>query len=295
MPGDRAPTVRRRRLATELRRLREKAGLSGDSAAEALGWSPSKVSRIETYKVGVTVKDLALLLNLYKVPQNKRDGLITLARGARQRGWWDAFADSLPGEYANYISLEAEAVAIKCYSSQLVYGLFQTEAYARSVVRSALMSLSPPAEIERRVEVRMTRQAVLSHDQPVRVWTVMDEAVLRRVVGGPEVMREQYERLVSLTAEPNVTIQVLPYAAGAHPATAGAFSILEFSGAYDPDVAYLESMTGSFYIENDAEVFRYNVAFDHLRAMALSPDESSAMIASLIKSLQWNGRDPRDD
>ncbi|MFF5206359.1 helix-turn-helix domain-containing protein [Streptosporangium sp. NPDC000396] len=272
-------------MATELRRLRERAVLSGEEAAERLGWSSSKISRIETSRIGIKVKDLTSLLDLYAVPEGKREALLALARGAGQRGWWDAYSDSLPGEYANYIGLEAEAAAIKSYDGHLVHGLLQTEAYARAVLRVGLMSLVPPGEIERRIEVRMTRQALLTQDAPLRFWTVIDEAVLHRMIGGPDVMREQLTKLKELAELPNVVIQVLPSALGAHTASAGTFAILEFPGMYDLDVVYVETMTSSLYIETEAEVFRYNMAFDQLRAMALGPDESMAMIARVAENL----------
>ncbi len=193
--------------------------------------------------------------------------------------------DSIPTEYANYISLEAAACGIKRYDLLLIHGLLQTEDYARAVIRSGLMSLAPAHEIDRRVEVRLTRQEVLRRADPLHLWVVFDEAALRRVVGGPEVMRAQCRHLLEQSDRPNVTIQVLPNSAGAHPGAVGAFSILEFPGRYDPSVVYVETMASSLYVEEDADVHRYALAYDQLRAMALGPDESLEMISRIAETL----------
>jgi transcriptional regulator with XRE-family HTH domain len=278
------PTVRRRRLAAELRRLRDRAELTLEDAAGQLGWSITKLSRIETARVGVQPDDLKRMLDLYGVEGERRAGLISLGRAARTKGWWDAYADSLPSDYANYISLEADASALRCYDVQTVHGLLQTEDYAREVVSSGLMALSPPAEVERRVEVRQTRQRLLTKDQdPLRFWTVIDEAALRRVVGSPQIMRAQCARLLELAQLPNVTIQVLTDAAGVHPGLAGKFAIMEFPERHDPAVVYIETMTSNLYVENDTAVYRYTLAFDHLRALALGPQESAAYIGHLAE------------
>lgn len=278
------PTVRRRRLAAELRRLRDRAELTLEEAAGQLGWSITKLSRIETSRVGVQPDDLRRMLDSYGVEGDRREGLISLGRAARTRGWWDAFADSLPSDYANYISLETDAIALRCYDVQTVHGLLQTEDYARAVIQSALMALSPPAEVERRVEVRQTRQRLLTRDEnPLRFWTVIDEAALRRVVGSSEIMRSQYARLLEMADLPNITIQVLPDAVGAHPATSGTFSIMEFPEQHDPAVVYIETMMSNLYVENDTAVYRYTLAFDHLRALALGPQDSKAFITRLAE------------
>ncbi|MFC4534578.1 helix-turn-helix domain-containing protein [Sphaerisporangium dianthi] len=281
----RGPSVRRRRLAVELRALRERAGFTGDQVAEALGWSASKVSRVETAHVGVRAKDLQALLDLYSVPESRRAALLTLARTDNQRGWWDMY-DSIPTEYANYISLEAAACGIQRYDLLLIHGLLQTEGYARAIIRSGLMSLAPVQEVDRRVEIRLTRQEALRRPDPLHLWVVLDEAALRRVVGGTEVMRAQCEHLVAEAGRPNVTLQVLPNVLGAHPGAVGAFSIMEFPGKYDPAVVYVETMASSLYIENDADVHRYSLVFDQLRAMALGPDESLELIGRIAEGLE---------
>jgi transcriptional regulator with XRE-family HTH domain len=257
-----------------------RAELTLEEAAGQLGWSITKLSRIETSRVGIQPDDLRRMLDIYGVEGDRRDGLVSLGRAARTRGWWDAYADSLPSDYANYISLETDAVALRCFDALALNGLLQTADYARAVIQSSLMALSPPAEVERRVEVRQTRQRLLAKDEdPLRLWTVIDEAALRREVGSPEIMRAQYARLLEMADLPNVTIQVLPYAVGAHPAMQATFAIMEFPEQHDPAVVYIETMTSSLYVENDVAVYRYTLAFDHLRALALGPHESKAFIA----------------
>ncbi|OUC98530.1 transcriptional regulator [Streptosporangium minutum] len=271
-----SPTVRRRRLASELRHLRERAQLTLEEVGRQLGWSTSKISRIETSRVGVTLKDIGRLLELYKVDGSRRDELLKLTRDARKRGWWHAYND-LSDEYAAYIGLEAEAASMRSFASVVLPGLLQTEDYARAVIRAGLV-LSPPGEVEHRIEIRMARQALLSQTEPLRLWAILDEAVIRRVIGGPAVMCSQLQRLLDITDLPNVTVQVLPFAAGAHSGTSGAFQIMEFPEPADPDVVFLENLTDSLYVERDADVYRYTVAFDHLRAKALDPDDSRRLI-----------------
>lgn len=286
---DRPPTIRQRRLWSELRRLRERSALTGDEVAQRLTWSPAKLSRMENGKRGIKIADLRQLLDVYGVENDRREHLLGLARGAHERGWWDTSYETLPPEYTSYISLEDEAAAIRSYNSQLVSGLMQTGDYAREVVRSALISLYPPAEVERRVEARLARQPLLHRANPLELWTVMDEAVLRRTVGTPKVMREQYDRVVELAELPNVTIQVLSYDAGAHPATSGSFTILKFPNRMFDDAVYVEAMTTGAYIEEDREVHHYSLAFDHIRAIALSPDESLDMIKQAAARLGRRG------
>ncbi|WP_329084858.1 helix-turn-helix domain-containing protein [Streptosporangium sp. NBC_01469] len=279
-----SPTVRRRRLASELRRLRERAQLTMEEVGERLGWSATKVSRIETARVRVALTDTGRLLDLYAVGSAKRGELLDLAKDARKKGWWQAYGD-LPTEYTTYIGLEAEATSMRSFAPTVLPGLLQTEDYARAVIRSAL-SISSPGEIERRVEVRMARQTLLVQDVPLRLWTVLDEAVIRRPVGGPEVMRSQLKRLLDITDLPNVAIQVLPFAVGVHPGTNGAFQIMEFPEPADPDVVFMENFTGSLYIERETDIYRYSLAFDHLRAKALDPDDSRRFIAEAASQFE---------
>ncbi|MFC5830290.1 helix-turn-helix domain-containing protein [Nonomuraea insulae] len=284
MAGGRGPTLRRRRLAAELRILRERSGLTGEQAGERLGWSVSKVSRIETAQVGVQTRDLVALLDLYGVSEAKRDALKEIARTAARRGWWDTY-ESISTDYANYISLESEATAIRCFSQTLIHGLLQTEDYAHAVIRAALVPFTSASEIDRRVEIRMTRQKVLRRDDPLNIWMVLDEAALYRLIGGAEVMKAQCASLIRLSELPNVTIQVLTSAVGAHPGGNTPFSVLSFPEVYDPDVVYIETMTSSLWIEDDSEVHRYSLAFDQVRAMALSPDDSAELISEVVGRL----------
>ncbi len=280
-----SPTVRRRRLAAELRRLREAADLTCDEVGEQLEWSGSKVSRIETGRVGVRPRDVRDLLDIYGVTdEGHRDALVRLAREARQKGWWHIYEDALPEGFEIYIGLEAEASSTRHFQIDVVPGLLQTENYTRSVVRAFGLVLSPD-EVEHRVAVRSARQARLTGDDPLQLWAVLDEAALHRQVGGKGVMREQLNHLVDMHGLPNVTLQVLPFAAGAHTGMGNIFTILGFLEPNDPDVVYLEGLTGSLYVEKTDEVEQHSSIFDHLRTIALSPDDSAAMITAMIKEI----------
>ena len=276
--------MRARQLAAELRRLRDAATLTGEEAAGRLGWSPSKISRIETGQTAPSPADLRRVLDLYEVVGTQRERLELLGLSAGQRGWWDAYADTLGPEYTALIALEAEAESVRWYSPMLVPGLLQTEQYAREVIRSGLL-IAPPGEIERRVQVKMSRQRVLTRENPLQLAVVIDEAAILRMVGGPQVMREQLAHLAAMAARPNVSVQVLPLAAGAHPATTGEFTILGFPQLIAPDVVFLENMTSDLYVEHEAEVYRYGMAFDRLRALALPPHESAAFITARADSI----------
>ncbi len=277
--------MRQRKLAGELRRLRESTGKTVEEVGDALNWSKSKVSRIENGRTAVQPRDVRLLLNLYEAPDDQRERLETLARTARERGWWDAYAGVLPAEFTNYIELEAEASAMRCYDALIPFGLLQTEEYARHVIRSALL-ISPPGEIERRVQVRLARQRMITRaESPLDLWAVLDEAVLRRRIGAPDplVMQDQLRHLIELSQLPNITIQVLPDVSGSHPATSGAFTIMQFPHPADPDVVYIENLTSNLYVENETEIYRYTLVFDQLRATALTPEQSVAFIAELAE------------
>jgi transcriptional regulator with XRE-family HTH domain len=281
----RPPSVRARQLAAELRRLRDAATLTGEETAGRLGWSPSKISRIETGHTAPSRADLRRLLDLYEVSGTQRERLELLGQSGGQRGWWDAYADTLGPEYTALIALEAEAASIRWYSPMLVPGLLQTERYAREVIRSGLL-IAPPGQVERRVQVKMTRQRVLTKDNPVQLAAVVDEAAVLRMVGGRDVMREQLAHLVTMAARPNITVQVLPFTAGAHPATTGEFTILAFPELIAPDVVYLENMTSDLYVEQEAEVYRYGLAFDRLRTLALDPDKSGNFITAQADTMK---------
>jgi len=279
-----SPTVRRRRLAAELRRLREAADLTCDEVGEQLEWSGSKVSRIETGRVGVRPRDVRDLLDIYGVTDERhRDALVRLAREARQKGWWTTYGDVMVESFLTYIGLEAEASAMRDFQIDLVPALVQTENYAQAVTFT--FPGSTPDEIKHRVALRMGRQARLTGDNPLQFWAVVDESALRRQVGGGSIMQEQLHHLVQISELANVTIQVLPFTAGAHPSMGTSFVILQFPEPTDPDVVYLEGMTSGLYLERTEEITTYALSFDHLRTAALSPDESAAMITAVAREL----------
>lgn len=280
MARGQGPTVRRRRLAGELRRLRDSAQLTIEEVADKLECSASKISRIETGHVGVTPRDVRDLLELYGLNGNEREALVQLAREARTRGWWHAYNEVFTGAF---VGLEADASSLRAYQALLVPGLLQTERYAHTVIR-AMRPDAEETDVSRRVAARRERQRLLTDPAPPDYWAVIDEAVLHRQVGGAEVMVEQLARLVEMAALPHVTIQVVPFHTGAHPGMEGPFLILGFPEQADPDVVYVESTTSGLYLEMPADVHRYALLFDHLRATALKPDDSVELIAAFARS-----------
>ena len=284
----RSPTARRRRLGIELRRLREAADLTIDQVAEALECSDSKVSRIETGRVSATPRDVRDMLALYQVDDEQRDALVQIAREARQKGWWHEYFD-VPFVPA-YVGLEVAAVSVRIYEPLVVPGLLQTVGYARVVLRSVFPKL-PADELERRVELRMARQSLLTQDDPMALWVVLDEAVLHRLVSERVVAREQLDRLTDVAALPSVTLQVLPFAAGVHAGVDGPFTILGFDEPADPDVVHLEHAAGleyaagALFLESTEELKRFALLFDQLCGAALDPGASADFIAALAKEL----------
>jgi transcriptional regulator with XRE-family HTH domain len=276
----RSPTVRLRRLAGELTRLRNESGFSREDVANRLGVASSTVYRIETGHTRPQSRTIRDLLDLYAVDGTQRAVLLELAREAGRRGWWHAFGDVLPGPY---VGLEAEAASVRNYEPLLVPGLLETEAYARAVVGAALVK--DPAEIERRVTVRMERQRRLAMPDGLNLWVVLDEAALRRPVGGPPVMAEQLRRLAEAATQPNVTLQVLPFEAGAYLGMGSSLAILTFPDPEDADVVFLENMGGELYLESQEQVRGYVQVFDHLRAAALGPEKSLEKIDSVEKEM----------
>jgi transcriptional regulator with XRE-family HTH domain len=267
--------VRRRRLAAELRRLRDQAKLTIEDVAEKLECSTSKISRMETGHVGVNPRDARELLRLYGVSEDQLDALVQLAKEARKKGWWHAYNEVFNGAF---VGLEAEASSLRAYQALLVPGLLQTEDYMRAVIRAARPDATP-AEVDKRVQARLERQRLLTDVEPPQYWAVIDEAVLCRSVGGDAVMHAQLNWLAIRAALPRVTIQVLPFSAGAHSGMEGPFLILGFPEQADPDVVYVDNTTAGFYLEEPAEILRYTLMFDHLRAAALSPDDTVTRIA----------------
>jgi transcriptional regulator with XRE-family HTH domain len=283
MASAQSPTVRRRRLALELRRLRESAKLTCEEVAEQLECSASKISRVETGRVSVSPRDVRDMLEIYGAPPEQRDSLVQLARDSRQKGWWHAYGDTIQPHFGTYLGLESAASEIRIYEVSLIPGLLQTEEYARAVISAGMVN-SPRTDIERRVALLMERQR-LARSSPPKVWAVLDEAALRREVGGTEVMRVQLEYLLELTGLPNVSLQVVPFGGGAHPAMGRPFVILVFGECIDPDVVYLEDLTSALWVENVAEVDRYNVFFNHLQATALSFEASAALVTEVLKQM----------
>jgi transcriptional regulator with XRE-family HTH domain len=274
-----SPTVKRRRLAAELRKAREQAGMTIDEVAERLEWSSAKISRIENARVSVLPRDVKFLLSTYGLTDrdDAREPMLVLARESRQKGWWQQYGDAVREWFEVYVGLEAEAATKSEYTSEFVPGLLQTRDYASAVHRATLPT-APDNEIERLVSVRMTRQELLASSDALHLWFILNEAVLRRLVGGRAVMREQLVQLIEASTLPNVTIQVIPFSGGAHASMDGSFSILGFPNPADPNVVYIEYQTGALYLERPEEVDRYRLIFDHLRAGALPVDASRALI-----------------
>ena len=285
MAADHSPTVRRRQLIAELKRLREDAGLTQEDVAERLDWHHTKVFRIETGRTGPHPNDVRVMLDIYGVTDRpQRDALVQLAKDARQRGWWYSYRDVLPSRYEFFIGLEEEAATIQTFQLAVVPGLLQTVDYARALTGGGPLELDPD-EIERRVEVRMTRQQVLARQSRPQLWAILDEAAIRRVIGGPAVMRAQLQHLLAASEQGKTTIQVVPYSAGAHPGTAGSFIILGFAEPAEIDVVYMETIGGNMSVDKAEEVQHYATAFDHLRAVALSPGDSRAMLHAASQAL----------
>jgi transcriptional regulator with XRE-family HTH domain len=276
-----SPTVRRRRLGAELRRHRESAGFTIEQVAERLDCSASKISRLETGHTGASPRDVRDMLIIYRVGNAELDDLLEVAQEARQRGWWQRYGSVLSSDF---VSFEAAAQTIRSYEAQCVPGLLQTEEYARSLIRAVRVDLSP-AEIDRRVRVRMARQTLLTQHDPADFWCVLDEAVLLRAVGGPDVLRRQCEQLLTCAAMPNVTLQVLPLQVGAHAGMEGSFVLLGFPDDVDPDTVYVAMATGGVFQEKPDELTRYATIFDQLKRIALAPEESVAFVARLAKEL----------
>ncbi|MFH9608216.1 helix-turn-helix domain-containing protein [Streptomyces sp. NPDC017448] len=282
MPSNVNPTVRRRRLGQELRRLRELKGMTAEEVAERLLVSQSKISRLENGRRSISQRDVRDLCGVYEVEDHRVvDSLMQMAKDSRQQGWWHAFGD-IP--YSVYIGLETDAESLRVYEPQMIPGLLQTRAYAEALISGALPE-APPSDIEKRVNVRSRRQdRVNSPDNPLRLWAVIDESALRRVVGDKQVMIDQLEHLVEQSHLPHVTVQVLPFEMGAHPGINGQYAILEFPDAADSSVVYIEGVTSDLYLEKAHDVQRYSVMYEHLRAQALNVEQTREFISGIAKS-----------
>ncbi|WP_244501248.1 helix-turn-helix domain-containing protein [Streptomyces sp. TP-A0874] len=275
------PTVRRRRLGQELRRLRELKGMTAEEVADRLLVSQSKISRLENGRRSISQRDVRDLCGVYEVEDHRIvESLMQMAKDSRQQGWWHAFGD-IP--YSVYIGLETDAASLRVYEPQVLPGLLQTPAYAEAVVSGSLPEASS-GDIEKRVRVRLRRQERI-HDEehPLRLWAVLDEATLRRVVGNRQIMREQLEYLLEVSRLPHVTVQVMPFDMGAHPGVNGQYAILEFPDAADSSVVYLEGITSDLYLEKMNDVQSYSMMYEHLRAQALSADLTRDFIERIAK------------
>jgi transcriptional regulator with XRE-family HTH domain len=279
------PTVQRMLVGARLRRLRTDVGLTREEAAESIRASEWKIHRLENGQVGFKERDMVDLLRLYEVtdPSEVAD-FLALAREANAPGWWQHYGDVLPQWFRTYVDLESAASLIRTYEGQLVPGLLQTDGYMRAVVQGALLDDSGE-EVGRRVRLRMARQTLLTGEQPPRLWAVVDEAALRRPVGGRDVMRGQLERLVDATKLPNVTLQVLPLDSGAHPAMVGSFSVLRFPDQELPDVVYLEHLTSALYLNKPDEVDQYLHVMETICVRAAAPDQTVDLLERILDEL----------
>jgi len=279
------PTIRRRRLGAALRRLRDEAGLTTTEVGDRLGWSHSKVSRIETSKTPVTTADVSNLLAQYEIASEETEALLKLAREAKQRGWWHSYSEVMPEWFESYLGFEAEAFQISNFEPLVVPGLLQTERYATAVLGAHALRTTPD-EMERTVALRRARQARLTgNGEPLQLDAVIGEGALRQLIGDADLMREQLQQLTTLGELPNVTLRVLPFAAGAYPTLSGSFHVLEFPDPDDPRIVYLDNLTGSLYLESIREVGLYRLAYQQLQDIALRPDESAKLIVRLTEEL----------
>jgi transcriptional regulator with XRE-family HTH domain len=279
------PTVRLRRLAAELRRLRAAAALSREAVTAQTGINNATLYRIESARTRPQMRTLTAMLTAYGTAPEQRDYLTALCRDAAQPGWLRTYQKDLPEEYAAYISFEDEAAGVRSYQSMFMPGLVQTEDYAVAAIRGALLSATDE-QVRDRVQARMDRQRVLTKKEPLSLWAILDEAVLRRMVGGPEVMRAQLLHVLMLADLPHINIQVIPFGAGAHPGMQGAFVLMDFPDPLDTDLVYIDSMANELFLESSTSVRFYTKMFDTLRAIALSPGDSKTMIARLAEEIQ---------
>ncbi|MBG6104154.1 helix-turn-helix domain-containing protein [Micromonospora vinacea] len=276
------PTVLRMLLGAQLRRLRESSGVTREGAGWEIRSSESKISRMELGRVGFKERDVADLLTLYGVTEeHERDALLKLARDANSPGWWHRYGDVLPSWFQSYLGLEAAAALIRSYEVQFVPGLLQTREYARAVVLLG-HGAAGPGEIDRRVALRMQRQQLLQRSNPPQLWAVVDEAALRRPIGGAEVMRGQLTALIEATKSPHIRLQVIPFAAGGHAAAGGAFTILRFGDQELPDIVYIEQLTSAIYLDKRDDLDYYAVAMERLCVEAEPPERTAEILSRLL-------------
>jgi transcriptional regulator with XRE-family HTH domain len=283
--GGGGPTVQRMLVGAKLRRLRTDLGLSREEAAEAIRASEWKIHRLENGQVGFKERDLVDLLERYQVGDpDEVDELLVMAKEANAPGWWQRYTDVLPQWFRAYVDLESAAALIRTYEGQFIPGLLQTDDYMRAVIHGAHLEESAE-EVGRRVRLRMARQTLLTREHPPRLWAVVDEAALRRPVGGREVMRGQIERLIEAAKLPNVTLQVLGFDTGAHPAMVGSFSVLRFPDQELPDVVYLEHLTSASYLNKPEEVDRYLHVMESICVRAAPPERTVELLGDILDDL----------
>jgi transcriptional regulator with XRE-family HTH domain len=277
--------VRRMLLGSHLRRLRESQGITREKAGYSIRASESKISRMELGRVGFKTRDVEDLLTLYGVLDNaERRGLLEMVREANTPGWWHKYGDLLPNWFTTYVGLEEATSVIRTYEVQFVPGLLQTSAYARTVIRLGYPDV-PEAEIERRVHMRMQRQDRLTKKDGPRLWAVIDEAALKRPIGGKEIMREQLQHLLEVATLPNITLQVMPFRSGMHAAEGGAFSILRFLESDLSDIVYVEQLWGALYLDKREDIDPYLTAMEQLCVESTTPGGTAEILGDLLREM----------
>ncbi|MGW1652593.1 helix-turn-helix domain-containing protein [Streptomyces atratus] len=279
----RPPTVRLRRLAAELRRLRAAADLTREDVAKATGINEATLYRVEKARARPQKRTLIALLDLYAASEAQRADLLAVQNGSNDQGWLRPYHSELPEEYTAYIGFESEARTVRNYESLFIPGLAQTECYARAVVKGVLPTASRK-EVEQRVQARVERQALLTKKDPLQLWAIVDEAAVRRLVGGSEVMRAQARHLLQLAEEPNITIQVIPFEKGAHAGMTGNFVHMDFPDPADPELVYVDTPAGDLFLESETEMRRYKSMFEHLQAVALGPNDSADLLTRVAEA-----------
>ncbi|WP_433137648.1 helix-turn-helix domain-containing protein [Actinomadura nitritigenes] len=287
-----APTVRRRRLGIELRRLRERLGRTVEEIADRLDWSASKLSRIENARIGVRVSDVRLLLELYRVDEGHKGEVLALAQAATEQGWWAEYRDVMAGEFGTYVALEDEAHTALTFGTYAIPGLLQNREYAHRILDSGrIIAVSTPRQVERRLDLRMRRQEILRREIPLTLSAVIDESVLLRDIGGRDIMQRQMLALLDLAELPNVHVHVLPLNVDREPIFSDTFTLLEFAPAYDvvfPDVVYLDNLVTMAVLQDDGATHTYRLCWDALRSVSLSAQESRRRIARAAE--EWESR-----
>ncbi|HEV2451250.1 MAG TPA: helix-turn-helix transcriptional regulator [Streptosporangiaceae bacterium] len=270
-------------LGAQLRVLREQRGITREAAGYTIRGSGSKISRMELGRVSFKERDVTDLLTLYGVEDSReREALVDLVRQANSPGWWHKYGDVLPDWFQIYVGLEEAASLIRVYELQFVPGLLQTADYARAVIKNG-QAAAPAEEIEHRVRLRLDRQRVLARPSPPRLWAILDEAVLRRRIGGAGVMRGQIGRLIEASKEPNITIQVMPFTFGGHAAESGSFTIMRFPEFDLPDVVYAEQLTSAVYLDKREDTERYTEVMERLGVESEPPDRTAGILSRILK------------